>query len=141
MIFSIRKIQEKCREQNIPLYIAFIDLTKAFDLVSREGHFQHLMKVGRPPTLLEVVTPFNSNLKARASFNGALSDSIPINGGVKQSYVLVPNPFGIFFCLLLHLANRDLTEDVLLCTRSDGKLFNSSQLRAKTCACTMFISE
>ncbi|KAL7838408.1 hypothetical protein AOLI_G00268120 [Acnodon oligacanthus] len=32
MIFSLHQIQ-KCREQQKPLYIAFIDLTKAFDLV------------------------------------------------------------------------------------------------------------
>ena len=36
MIFSFRQLQEKCREQHQPLYVAFIDLTKAFDLVSRE---------------------------------------------------------------------------------------------------------
>ena len=39
MVFSIRQLQEKCREQNMPLYVAFIDLTKAFDLVSRESLF------------------------------------------------------------------------------------------------------
>ena len=31
MIFSLRQLQEKCREQHMPLYIAFIDLTKAFE--------------------------------------------------------------------------------------------------------------
>ena len=36
MIFSIRQLQEKSREQRQPLFIAFIDLTKAFDLVSRK---------------------------------------------------------------------------------------------------------
>ena len=34
MIFSLRQLQEKCRKQRLPLYIAFIDLTKAFDLVT-----------------------------------------------------------------------------------------------------------
>ena len=28
MIFSLRQLQEKCREQHMPLYIALIDLTK-----------------------------------------------------------------------------------------------------------------
>ncbi|KAI8483937.1 hypothetical protein Bbelb_383270 [Branchiostoma belcheri] len=32
MIFTLRQLQEKCREQRQPLYIAFVDLTKAFDL-------------------------------------------------------------------------------------------------------------
>ena len=40
MIVSLRQLQEKCREQHMPLYIAFIDLTKAFDLVSRDGLFR-----------------------------------------------------------------------------------------------------
>ena len=40
MIFSVRQLQEKCREQQMPLYTAFIDLTKAFDLVSRQGLLQ-----------------------------------------------------------------------------------------------------
>ena len=52
MIFSLRQLQEKCREQGKPLYVAFIDLTKAFDLVSRGGLFKILAKIGCPPTLL-----------------------------------------------------------------------------------------
>ena len=141
MIFSLRQIQEKCREQNMPLYIAFIDLTKAFDLVSREGLFQLLKKIGCPPTLLEIVTSFHTNMTARIFFDGALSDSVPINSGVKQGCVLAPTLFGIFFSLLLHHAHRDLTEGVFLRTRSDGKLFNLSRLRAKTRTRTVLIRE
>ena len=37
MIFMLRQIQEKCREQNMGLYTAFVDLTKAFDTVSHDG--------------------------------------------------------------------------------------------------------
>ena len=42
MVFSLRQLQEKCREQQMPLYMAFIDLTNAFDLVSRDGLFKIL---------------------------------------------------------------------------------------------------
>ena len=37
MIFVLRQIQKKCREQNMGLYAAFVDLTKAFDTVSCDG--------------------------------------------------------------------------------------------------------
>ncbi len=37
MVFVLRQIQEKCREQNKALYVTFVDLTKAFDTVSRQG--------------------------------------------------------------------------------------------------------
>ena len=34
MIFIARQLQEKCREQHQDLYLAFVDLTKAFDTVN-----------------------------------------------------------------------------------------------------------
>ena len=37
MIFAARHEQEKCREQNLDLYIGFVYLTKAFDAISRDG--------------------------------------------------------------------------------------------------------
>ena len=45
-IFSLQQLQEKCEEQNLPLYIVFIGLTKAFKLVSRDGLFKALVKSG-----------------------------------------------------------------------------------------------
>ena len=40
MIFSLRQLPEKFREQHMPLYITFIDLTKASDLVSRDAYLR-----------------------------------------------------------------------------------------------------
>ena len=61
MVFSLKQLQEKCREQHKPLYIAFIDLTKAFDFVSRDGLFKILKKIGCPPTLLSIISSFHQN--------------------------------------------------------------------------------
>ena len=36
MIFAVRQIKEKCREQNQNLYILFVHLTKAFNTVGRD---------------------------------------------------------------------------------------------------------
>lgn len=52
MIFSYRQLQEKCQEQHMPLFTAFIDLAKVFDLISRQGLFQLMKKIGCPPQLL-----------------------------------------------------------------------------------------
>ena len=41
MIFTARQLQEKCQEQNVDLYMTFVDLTKAFDTVSRDGLENH----------------------------------------------------------------------------------------------------
>ncbi len=36
MIFTARQLQEKCREQHQDMFMAFVDLSKAFDTVQRE---------------------------------------------------------------------------------------------------------
>ena len=64
MIFSVRQMQEKCNEQNVTLYIAFIDVTKAFDLVRREGLFAIFLKIGCPPSLFNIVKSFHTNTRA-----------------------------------------------------------------------------
>ena len=101
MVFSLRQLQEKCREQQMPLYIAFIDLTQAFDLVSRDGLFQILSKIGCQPKLQSMIESFHLNMKGTVQFNGSSSTPFDIRSGVKQGCVLVPTLLGIFFALLL----------------------------------------
>ena len=96
MIFSLRQLQEKCREQQKPLYIAFIDLTKAFDLVSRQGLFSILEKIGCPPQLLSIIKSFHTDMKSTVQFEGDHSEPVAIKSGVKQGCVLAPTLFGMF---------------------------------------------
>ena len=132
MIFSLRQLQEKCREQRQPLYIAFIDLTKAFDLVSRSGLFALLEKIGCPPKLLKMVTSFHNDMQGTVQFDNSVSKPFPIKSGVKQGCVLAPTLFGIFFSVLLNHAFGSSNEGIYIHTRSDGKLFNLARLKAKT---------
>ena len=132
MVFSLRQLQEKCREQQMPLYIAFIDLTKAFDLVGREGLFKILSKIGCPPKLLSLIESFHTNMQGIVQFNGSTSEPFNISSGVKQGCVLAPTLFGIFFALLLKHAFGTSEKGIYLHTRSDGRLFNLARLRAKT---------
>ena len=132
MIFSLRQLQEKCREQNVPLYLAFVDLTKAFDTVSREGLYLALARIGCPPKLLSLVRSFHQNVRGTVQFDGNISEPFVIRNGVKQGCVLAPTLFGIFFSMLLRHAFGAVNEGIFLRTRSDGRLFNLSRLRART---------
>ena len=49
MIFTARQLQEKCQEQNVDLYMTFVDLTKAFGKVSLNGLWKIMAKFGCPP--------------------------------------------------------------------------------------------
>ena len=141
MIFSLRQLQEKCREQNQPLYVAFIDLTKAFDLVSRDGLFKVLNRIGCPERLLSIIRSFHSGMKGVVQFDGATSSPFEVKSGVKQGCVLAPTLFGIYFAVMLKHAFGNSTEGVYLHTRSDGGLYNTARLRAKTKTRTVLIRD
>ena len=69
MVFSPRQLQGKCRGQQMPLHKAFIDLTEAIDLVSRDGIFKVLPKIGCPPKLLSMIESFHTDTKGTVQFN------------------------------------------------------------------------
>nr|VZI04440.1 unnamed protein product [Spirometra erinaceieuropaei] len=48
MIFAARQLQEMCQEMRTHLYSTFVDLTKAFDTVNREGLWKIMQKFGCP---------------------------------------------------------------------------------------------
>ena len=54
-IFTSRQLQEKCQEQNVDLYMTFVDLTKAFDTVSRDGLWTIMAKFGDPTRFIAMV--------------------------------------------------------------------------------------
>ena len=134
MIFSVRQLQEKAREQRQLLYLAFVDLTKAFDLVDRNALFMVLEKAGCPPILLDLIKSFHNGMRGKVQFDGDLSQSFQIIRGVKQGCVLAPTLFGIYFSFVFKTTNEDLdnTSGVSLLTRDDGNFFNISRFRAKT---------
>ena len=128
MVFFLRQLHEKYREQQMPLYIAFIDLTKSFDLVSRAGLLKFLQKIGCPPRPQSMI----EFMKGTVQFNSSASKPLDIRSGVKQGCVLAPTLFWIFFALLLKCAFDTTTEGIYMRSRSDDRLFNLAGLKAKT---------
>ena len=116
----------------MPLYIAFINLTKAFDLVSRDGLFKVLPKIGCPPKLQSMIESFHTDKKGTVQINGSFSETFEIRGAVKQGCVFAPMLFGSLFGLLLKHVLYTTTEGMYFRTRSDDTLFNLARLRANT---------
>ena len=107
MIFTVR-LQEKCIEQNKPLYLVFIDLTKAFDTIKREALWTVLERIGCPPQLVSMIRLFHDGMTSQVLSNGNVTDAFVISNGVKQGCVLAPVLFNVFFTRMLSHAVQDL---------------------------------
>ena len=70
MVFVVRQLQEKRREQNRNMCIAFIDLTKAFDTVDRDLFWIVMRRFGCPRKFVAIVRAFHTNMEASVVVGG-----------------------------------------------------------------------
>ena len=141
MIFCLRQLQEKCIEQDQPLYIVFVDFTKAFDTVGRTGLWQLLKKYGCPEKFTTMIESLHKGMMANVSAGGETSETFDVTNGVKQGCVLAPTLFSIFLSAMLEEAFRDTDEGVYIQSRQGADLFNVAHFRAKTKSTLILIRE
>ena len=127
MIFSTRK----CIEQDRPLYMVFVDFSKAFDTVGRTGLWQLLRKYGCPEKFTTMIEALHTGMMANVSV-GEVSESFSVTNGFKQGCVLAPTLFSIFLSAMLDEAFRDMGDGVYIQSRQSADLFNVAHFRAKT---------
>ena len=91
------------------LYVAFIDLTKAFDMVNWGGIRKILGKLGYPPKFITIVHQPHKGQQGQIKHGGKLSYPFRTANGVKQRCTLAPIFFAIFFGMMLKEAKEELT--------------------------------
>ena len=132
MIFAARQLQEKCREQNRELYTTFVDLTKAFDTVSRQGLWRIMAKFGCPDRFISMVRLLHDGMMARVVNDGDMSEPFAVSNGVKQGCVLAPTLFSMVFSAMLTDAYNDNDPGIDLKYRTDQNLYKKGRLAAPT---------
>jgi len=132
MVFAARQLQEKCQEQNLDLFSTYVDLTKAFDTVSREGLWRIMAKYGCPPKFVTIVRLLHDGMMARVQDDGSVSEPFLVSNGVKQGCVLAPTLFSMMFSAMLTAAFTDTDLGIGIRYRMDGSVFNLRRLQAKT---------
>ena len=132
MIFTARQLHEKCQEQNVDLYMTFVDLTKAIDTVSRDGLWKTMAKFGCPHRFIAMVRQFHDCMQARVQNDGEYSEPFPVTNGVKQVSVIAPTLFSMMFSAMLTDAFQDVDAGFPIRYRFDGKLLNLKRLQAKS---------
>ena len=132
MIFTLRQLQEKAIEQHQPLYTVFVDFSKAFDTVDRETLWKVLEVYGCPEKVVKIIKLFHEGMLGKVSMAGDISEAFSVNHGVKQGCVLAPTLFTLYLAAVLETMGSNLNKGVFMKTRSDGKLFNLSRLKASS---------
>ena len=111
--------------------MTFVDLTKAFNTVSREGLWKIMAKFGCPAKFIAMVRQFHDGMLERVQNDGEFSDPFPVTNGVKQGCVLASTLFSIMFSAMLTNAFQDGDNGIPIRYRFDVKLFNLRGLQAK----------
>ena len=141
MIFVARQLLEKAREQRQDLYLAFVDLAKAFDTVNREMLWKIMAKCGCPPKFMAIIKAFHQGMSARVCVRGQISDPFDVSIGVKQGCVLAPTIFNLYLSAITVLARYNIqSEDgIAINYRLDGSLFNLRRLKSKSKVRTSYV--
>nr|VZI26891.1 unnamed protein product [Spirometra erinaceieuropaei] len=141
MIFAARQLQEKCQEMRTHLYSTFIDLTKAFDTVNREGLWKIMQKFGCPERFTQMVRQLHDGMMARVTVNGDVLEAFAVTNGVKQGCVRAPTLFNLMFSAMLMDAYRDERPGIRVAYRTDGHLLNQRRMRFQSRVSTTTVHE
>ena len=107
-IFVVRQLQEKYLAANKRLYMAFVDLEKAFDRVPRKVIWWALRKLGVEEWIVRLVQGMYANARSRVRVGEGYSEEFKVKVGVHQGSVLSP----LLFIIVLEALSQEFRSGV-----------------------------
>ena len=96
-LFTLRQLSGMAVEWQQRLYVAFVDLRKAFDSINRPALFVILRARGVPEQLISYVAELHSGTTCRVRAGGQCGPSFSMEFGVQQGCPLASTLFNVFF--------------------------------------------
>ena len=120
--FVLQQLMAKSWSHAVPLYLAFIDLRKAFDSVPRDALWRVLRAYGAPPLLVDLLMDLHTGTLAAVRLGALKGESFSVSCGVRQGCVIAPLLFNVFidFVVKHALARMPNTCGVTAAFRSEG---------------------
>jgi sorting nexin-29 len=106
-IFCIRQIPEKKWEYNETVHQLFIDFKKAYDSVRREVLYNILIEFGVPMKQVRLLKMCLNETYSKFRIGKHLSDSFPIQNGLKQGDALSPLLFNFALEYAIRMAQEN----------------------------------
>ena len=105
MMFVIHRLQELARKKWIPLYVCFIDLTKAYDSVDRIPLWTIVARFGVPQNIISVILQFHDGMRVCVRLDDKLGSGwFAVEQALRQGCVLTPLLFNIFSAAVTNVA-------------------------------------
>jgi hypothetical protein len=95
-IVNLRNVIEKCKDHKQPLYMCFIDYSKAFDCVSHNEMWEVLHRMGFPKHIIDLMSQLYSHQESAVRTNGGNTEWFSIGRGLRQGCILSPSLFNIY---------------------------------------------
>jgi hypothetical protein len=109
-IFIVRQLQEKYLAKKKDLWMAFVDLEKAFDRVPREVVWWALQSLGVDEWIVSVIKAMYEDATTVVKVNGRESKAFRVRVGVHQGSVLSP----LLFVIVLEALSREFRDGLPL---------------------------
>jgi hypothetical protein len=103
-IFTLHSLIQRQTQKNKDLYVAFIDLRKAFDLVNRAIMLHKLREIGVSGKFYFAIKALYSDTWSQIRLNDVLTDRFSTTSGVRQGDALSPT----LFIILMNDLSREL---------------------------------
>jgi hypothetical protein len=110
-LFTMAQITSWSREFKRPLSVCYVDLTKAYDSVSRQILWLVLRQQGVPEKLVNLLEDLHTGSKATVKAFGGESRPFEIKGGVRQGCNIAPLLFNIFLDFVAKQAASQFTSN------------------------------
>ncbi len=95
-IFILNSLIKCHKLKNKPLYLCFVNFTKAFDYINRSALYYKLIKKGIHGKLLNIIMSMFDKAKCIVKWKGLLGEDIDIEFGVLQRGMISPKLFTEF---------------------------------------------
>ena len=100
MIFTVRQLTKNAIEHRARQYLIFVDLKKIYDSVQHEALWVALRKLGIPQLLIDIISSFHENMKARIYVEGELLEKTEVENGFRQGCTMAPTLFNLYACVV-----------------------------------------
>ncbi len=111
-IGNLRNLMEKSSEFQQPLYLCFIDYSKAFDCVQHKKLWKIMSEMGFPAHIIQLIQSLYEDQEATVRTENGDTEWFTIGQGVRQGCILSPYLFNIYAEYIMRKAFDDFSGKV-----------------------------